>query len=85
MEQHQEFTAVGNSAGSNPAVRQSAFEQSAIQRWEVTYLDTDCGRIRTEAFEDAAEAERFASRQVRDENGWAMIDAVRPRQARAAA
>ncbi|MCX6499220.1 MAG: hypothetical protein NTU93_10525 [Arthrobacter sp.] len=70
MEQHQEFTAV-----SRPAA----------QQWEVTYLDTDCGRVRTEAFEDAAEAERFASRQVRDEDGWAMIDPVRPRQARAAA
>lgn len=44
--------------------------------FEVTYLDTDCGRIRTETFDDAADAERFASRRVADEDGWAIIDAV---------
>ena len=46
------------------------------QYFEVTYLDTDCGRIRTEMFDDAAAAERFASRRVADEDGWAVIDAV---------
>ena len=46
------------------------------QYFEVTYLDTDCGRIRTETFDDAAAAERFASRRVADEDGWAVIDAV---------
>ncbi len=55
------------------------------QYWEVTYLDTDCGRVRTDAFDDAAEAERFACRRIRDEHGWAMVDIVRPRKARAAA
>jgi len=58
---------------------------SAAEYWEVTYLDADCGRIRTEAFDDAAAAERFAGRRVQDEHGWAIIDAVRPRQDRAAA
>ena len=46
------------------------------QYFEVTYRDTDCGRIRTEVFDDAAEAERFASRRTADEDGWAIIDAV---------
>ncbi|MET1064651.1 MAG: hypothetical protein ABWX85_06740 [Arthrobacter sp.] len=44
--------------------------------FDVTYLDTDCGRIRTERFAEASEAERFASRCVVDEDGWAVIDAV---------
>ncbi|MDQ0851596.1 hypothetical protein QFZ65_003534 [Arthrobacter sp. B3I9] len=44
--------------------------------FEVTYLDTDCGRIRTETFDDARAAERFASRRAADEEGWAIIDAV---------
>jgi hypothetical protein len=58
---------------------------SADVTFEVTYLDTDSGRIRTEFFDDAADAERFASRRVADEDGWAIIDAVPPQQARAAA
>ena len=53
--------------------------------WEVTYLDGDSGRIRTESFDDEASAERFACRWVRDEDSWAVVDAVRPRQGRAAA
>lgn len=72
--EHQEFT----------AARQAA-APSAAEHWEVTYLDTECGRIRTEAFDDAAGAERFASRRIQDEHGWAVIDAVLPRQGRAAA
>jgi hypothetical protein len=55
------------------------------EHWEVTYLDTDCGRVRSETFDQAVDAERFASRQVRDEHGWAVIDAVAPREGRAAA
>jgi hypothetical protein len=51
----------------------------------VTYLDTDCGRIRTETFDDAAAAERFASRRVADEDGWAVIDAVPNAERRKAA
>jgi len=58
---------------------------SADVTFEVTYLDTDCGRIRTEFFDDAAAAERFASRRVTDEDGWAIIDTVPPQRARAAA
>ncbi|MET3811545.1 hypothetical protein [Arthrobacter sp. UYEF3] len=80
MEQHQEFTDL-----QQPALRQTALQHAAVQHWEVTYLDTECDRVRTEAFEDADQAERFAGRQVRDESGWAMIDAVRPRRDRAAA
>ncbi len=75
MEQHQK----------HPAVHQPAAQQSAVQHWEVTYLDTECGRIRTETFDDAAAAERFACRRVRDEHGWAVVDGVRPREGRAAA
>ena len=74
MEQHQEFAAAQQGAAT-----------SAAQHWEVTYLDTECGRVRTEAFDDAAEAERFASCRVRDEHGWAIVDAVRPQADRAAA
>ncbi len=55
------------------------------QYFEVTYLDTDCGRIRTEAFDDAADAERFASRRVQAEDGWAIVDAVPLVQRRKAA
>ena len=55
------------------------------QYFEVTYLDTDCGRIRTETFDDLADAERFASRQAADEHGWATIDAVPVREGRKAA
>jgi hypothetical protein len=53
--------------------------------FHVTYFDTDCGRIRTEVFETAAEAERFASRNIRDENGWAVVDAVQARRSQLAA
>ena len=55
------------------------------QYFEVTYLDTDCGRIRAEAFDDLADAERFASRQAADENGWAIIDAVAVQEGQKAA
>jgi hypothetical protein len=55
------------------------------QYFEVTYLDTDCGRIRTETFDDAAAAERFASRRIADEDGWAVIDALPNEEHRKAA
>jgi hypothetical protein len=51
----------------------------------VTYLDTDCGRIRTESFEDAAAADRFASRCIAGEDGWAVVDAIAAKEHRAAA
>ncbi|MDD1475705.1 hypothetical protein [Arthrobacter sp. H16F315] len=57
----------------------------STQYFEVTYLDTDCGRIRTETFDDVHAAERFAARQVADERGWAMVDAVPVEEARKAA
>ena len=53
--------------------------------FRVTYLDTDCGRIRTESFDDAAAADRFASRCVADEDGWAVVDAIPANERRAAA
>ncbi|MEC5180811.1 hypothetical protein [Arthrobacter sp. CG_A4] len=53
--------------------------------FEVTYLDTDCGRIRTESFGDAEDAERFASRRIVAADGWAIIDAVPLREEREAA
>lgn len=46
------------------------------QYFEVTYLDADCGRIRTETFDDVSDAERFASRRMADEHSWAVVDAV---------
>ena len=55
------------------------------QYFEVTYLDTDCGRIRTETFDDVSDAERFASRHAADEHGWAIIDPVQARESRKAA
>ncbi|MEC5193211.1 MULTISPECIES: hypothetical protein [unclassified Arthrobacter] len=55
------------------------------QYFEVTYLDTDCGRIRTETFDDLATAERFASRQTAEEHGWAIVDSVPAKEARKAA
>lgn len=55
------------------------------QYFEVTYLDTDSGRVRAEAFDDLVDAERFASRQAADEHGWAIIDAVPVRESRKAA
>ena len=51
----------------------------------VTYLDADCGRIRSESFDDAAAADRFASRCIADEDGWAVIDVIRAKERRAAA
>ena len=75
MEQHQDST----------ARQQPTAEHATVQHWEVTYLDTDCGRIRTETFDDAASAERFACRRIQDEEGWAIVDAVQPREGRAAA
>ena len=55
------------------------------QYFEVTYLDTDCNRIRTETFDDASDAERFASRRAADEYAWAIVDAVPVRARRKAA
>ena len=57
----------------------------ANQYFEVTYLDTDCGRVRTETYDDVSDAERFASRRLVDEQGWAIIDAVPAREGRQAA
>ena len=57
----------------------------ANQYFEVTYLDTDCGRVRTETFDDVSDAERFASRRLADEQGWAVIDAVSAQEGRRAA
>jgi hypothetical protein len=59
--------------------------QDGTLYFAVTYLDTDCGRIRTENFDDAAAADRFASRCVAGEDGWAVVDAIPAKERRAAA
>ena len=59
--------------------------QDGALYFTVTYLDTDCGRIRTESFDDAAAADRFASRCVAGEDGWAVVDAIPAKVRRAAA
>ena len=63
---------------------QQSFEDGALY-FAVTYLDTDCGRIRTESFDDAAAADRFASRCIAGEDGWAVVDAIPAKEHRAAA
>lgn len=55
------------------------------REFHVTYFDADCGLIRSEVFDTLAEAERFASRNVSDEQGWAVIDAMPAQQGRLAA
>ncbi|WP_084476045.1 hypothetical protein [Arthrobacter sp. I3] len=59
--------------------------QDGALHFVVTYLDIDCGRIRTESFDDAASADRFASRCVAGEDGWAVVDAIPAKERRAAA
>jgi hypothetical protein len=59
--------------------------QDGALYFTVTYLDTDCGRIRTESFDDAAAADRFASRCIADEDGWAVVDEIPAKERRAAA
>lgn len=59
--------------------------QDGAQYFEVTYWDTDSARIRTESFDDAAAADRFASRCVSGEDGWAVVDAIPGKVRRAAA
>lgn len=71
-------------AGSSGTAR-AAVNGAAAAWFEVTYLDTSCGLIRSEVFDDAAAADRFANRCVADEDGWAVIDAVRPAKDLAAA
>jgi hypothetical protein len=58
---------------------------SGQQEFHVTYYDSDCGHARTEVFDDVAAAERFASRVVRDEDDWAVVDAVQLQEGRIAA
>lgn len=76
---------------SSPREFDSDFEadfndaQDGALYFAVTYLDTDCGRIRTEGFDDAAAADRFASRCVAGEDGWAVVDAIPAKERRAAA
>ena len=55
------------------------------QEFHVTYFDADCGRIRTEVFDTLAAAERFASRSITGEDGWAVVDAVAVQQEQLAA
>jgi len=59
--------------------------QDGALYFAVAYLYTDCGRIPTESFDDAAAADRFASRCVAGEDGWAVVDAIPAKERRAAA
>lgn len=79
-------------ANSQPELAQQEFAANGSGEpdggapyFEVTYLDTDSGRIRSESFDDAGAAERFASRCVADEDGWAVVDVIPARVRRAAA
>jgi hypothetical protein len=58
---------------------------NAQLEFHVTYLDSESGRIRTEVLDDAVSAERFASRVVRGEDDWAIVDPVPLQQLRIAA
>jgi hypothetical protein len=49
---------------------------TAHQEFHVTYFDSDSGLIRMETFDTLPEAERFASRNISGEQGWAVVDAV---------
>ncbi|MGO4858178.1 hypothetical protein [Arthrobacter sp. 2MCAF14] len=44
--------------------------------FHVSYLDTHSERIELEAFSDRSAAERFADAQLKDEDSWAVVDAV---------
>ena len=55
------------------------------QDFHVTFFDADSGRIRTEVFDTAADAERFMSRCLSSEDDWATVDAVAVRQDQLAA
>lgn len=44
--------------------------------FHVSYLDTLSGRIEHEEFSDRSAAERFADAQLKDQDSWAVVDAV---------
>lgn len=73
---------LGNTSQELPAGTPTA---SGQQEFHVTYYDSDCGRARTEVFDDVAAAERFASRVARDEDDWAVIDPIPLQEGRIAA
>ncbi len=60
-------------------------ENRLAHEFHVTYFDADNGRICSESFDSRTEAERFASRNCRSEESWAVIDEVPVEQARIAA
>jgi hypothetical protein len=53
--------------------------------FHVTFYNSHHGRVSIEVFDDAASAERFASRMTCDEDDWATVDAVPLQQRRIAA
>lgn len=58
-------------------------EQAEPQvEFHVSYLDTDSGLVRSEVFAEQGEAERFANARLKDEDSWAVVDAVAVSQAR---
>ena len=44
--------------------------------FHVSYLDTLSGRVEHEEFSDRSAAERFADAQLKDQDSWAVVDAV---------
>ncbi|XAS68446.1 hypothetical protein V3C33_03795 [Micrococcaceae bacterium Sec5.7] len=60
-------------------------ENELHQEFHLTYFDAECGRVRTEIFDAAAEAEYFAGRCITDEHGWVTIDALAVQQDQLAA
>lgn len=68
-----------------PRLQTGFMENELVQEFHVTYFDAACGRARAEVFDTLAEAERFASRQCREEDGWAVVDAVSVEHIRTAA
>ena len=44
--------------------------------FHLSYLDTLSGRIEHEEFSDRSAAERFADAQLKDQDSWAVVDAV---------
>ena len=77
MENNQDFQQISSSTSTTHRTARSTSKSRT--------LDTDCGRIRTESFDDAAAADRFASRCVVGEDGWAVVDAIPGKVRRAAA
>jgi hypothetical protein len=85
MENNQNFQQSFEHTVQHSVERDFSGAEDGALYFTVTYLDTDCGRIRTESFDDAAAADRFANRCIAGEEGWAVVDAIPAKEHRAAA